>query len=142
MTRLRSALVVMALAGASPALADCTISASGPVFGTYEPSAPLPLDAAGTIQFSCTSPALVTISTGSSGTYAVRTMRSGDSTLGYNLYTHANRNQVWGDSTGGTAVRNVGVGSRQSVPIFGRIPPSQDVAAGEYSDTLMVTFNF
>jgi spore coat protein U-like protein len=69
-------------------------------------------------------------------------MRNGVSALAYNLYTHANRNQVWGDSTAGTAVRNLGAGSRQSVAIYGRIPPLQDVADGAYSDTLMVTFNF
>ncbi len=141
-TRLRMALAVMALAGASPAVADCTISVSGPAFGTYDPSATTPLDVAGTIQYSCTSPALITISTGSSGTYAARKMRNGASTLAYNLYTHANRVQVWGDGSAGTAVRNVGNGSQQSVAIYGRIPPAQDVADGAYSDTLMVTFNF
>ncbi len=142
MTRLRTALAVMALVGSSPALADCVISVAGPDFGTYDPSAATPLDTAGSIQYSCTSPALVTLSTGSSGTYVERTMRSGTATLAYNLYTHANRNQVWGDSTGGTAVRNLGVGSRQTAAIYGRIPPLQDVAGGTYSDTLVVTFNF
>ncbi len=142
MKRVRTLLASMALAGASPALADCTVSVIGPAFGTYDPFASSPLDAVGSIRFSCTSAALVTISTGSSGSYSARTMLSGSSKLPYNLYRDAAHTSVWGDWTGGSTFAILGAGSNQSVPIYARIPPSQDVAPGTYSDTLMVTFYF
>jgi spore coat protein U-like protein len=69
-------------------------------------------------------------------------MRSGTATLQYNLFTNAGRTLVWGDGTGGTSVRTVGASRGQALPVFGRIPPLQDVASGSYSDTLVATFNF
>jgi spore coat protein U-like protein len=124
--------------------ASCTISATGPAFGTYDLFASAPLDAAGTLEFRCTEPSAVRIhiSPGGAGTYWPRAMRSGTATLQYNLFTNAGRTQVWGDGTGGTSDRTVGASRGQPVAVFGRIPPLQDVTSGTYSDTLVATFNF
>jgi spore coat protein U-like protein len=134
-------LLAMALEASA---ATCTVSGAGPQFGTYDLNASTPLDAAGTLDFRCNEPSAVSISisTGGSGTYSPRAMRSGAATLQYNLYTNAGRTQVWGDGTGGSTTRIVGAGRGQALPIFGRIPPLQDVASGTYSDTLVATFNF
>jgi spore coat protein U-like protein len=142
MPRLRVALAACLLTAASGASAACTMSVSGPVFGTYDPFASTPLDAAGSVRFSCTSPAAILLSTGSSGSYAPRTMRSGSSTLAYNLFTDAARTSVWGDWTGGSTLRLVGAGNDQTIPIYGRVPPLQDPGPGAYGDTLIVTFYF
>jgi len=71
-------------------------------------------------------------------------MVSGSEPLFYNLYR--DRQVIWGDGTGGTQaylIKNP-QGNNQdiSVPIFGRIPPSQNVGVGSYSDTITVTLNF
>ncbi|MGA8892119.1 MAG: spore coat U domain-containing protein [Anaeromyxobacteraceae bacterium] len=145
MTALRAAVAASLLAVAGSASAACTIfAATGPAFGTYDVLSTLPLDAAGAISYRCTPPRpQVLLSTGSSGTFAARTLRSGDSTLQYNLYLDSARTQVWGDGSGGseTAAPNPGNVTR-TIPIFGRIPARQDAAAGAHFDTIVVTFVF
>ncbi len=141
-------IALLALAAvADHARAACTIQAAvGPAFGTYDPVAGNAVDAAGSITYQCTpqKPA-VWLSTGSSGTYAARTLRSGGNTIQYNLYLDAARTIVWGDGSGGSSidVANPAPGnSTKSIPVYGRIPPRQDAAAGTYSDTIVVTFAF
>jgi spore coat protein U-like protein len=143
--RLRALLATCVLATAFEAsAATCTVSGAGPQFGTYDLNASTPLDAAGTLDFRCNEPSAVSISisTGGSGSYSPRAMRRGAATLQYNLYTNAGRTQVWGDGTGGTSSLFVGASRGQALPVFGRIPPLQDVASGAYADTLVATFNF
>ncbi len=135
----------------------CTVSATGPAFGVYNPLSTTPLLANGQVSASCTltgttstTVSLVSsYSTGSSGTYALRTMLSGTSSLGYNLYYDAAFSQVRGDGTGGsqqggatmTLTRTAPTASVTSV-IYGRIPALQDVAPGSYLDTIVVTVTY
>jgi spore coat protein U-like protein len=145
MDRLRAAFAACVLAIAVEAgAATCTVSATGPNFGTYDLFSSAPLDAAGSINFQCNEPSamLVFISTGGSGSYSARAMRSGAATLQYNLYIDAGRVVVWGDLTGGSGARFLASSRGQTIPIFGRIPPLQDAASGVYADTLVATFNF
>ena len=141
MTRLRLLAAVLLLGLARTALAACTISAVGPSFGIYSPFATAPLDAAGTITFSCTSPAMVGMGPGNSGNWRLREMRSGPNRLRYNLYVDANRTIIWGEP-GGPNGATVGAGQNQRVPIYGRIPALQDVVPGSYTDTVMLIFHF
>jgi spore coat protein U-like protein len=139
----------LALSGAAKA-SSCSIDAVGAVaFGVYDPLNASATDSAGTITYTCNGPggllngsAVVTLSQGSSGNYAQRTMQSGANVLGYNVYVDAARTRVWGDSTGGTFPGFAPVGRAQSLPVYGRMPPGQNVASGSYSDTLTVTFFF
>jgi len=89
---------------------------------------------------------MITLSIGNGTSYATRRMVSGGEQLFYNLYRDAARQVIWGDGTGGTQaylIKNP-QGNNQdiSVPIFGRIPPSQNVGVGSYSDTITVSLNF
>jgi spore coat protein U-like protein len=124
--------------------ATCSVSAAGLAFGTYDVSATAPLDVTGTVEFRCNEPSAVKIqfSPGSAGTFWPRTMRNGQALLEYNIYTNGSRSQVWGDGTNGTVTRNLGAGRGEPVAVFGRVPPLQNVPAGAYGDTLIVTFNF
>ncbi len=142
---LRTAAAVSLIALASNAHAVCTIfTAAGPAFGTYDTLSPAPLDGVGTISYRCTPPRpTVQISTGSSGSYSARTMRSGAATLRYNLYVDAARSRVWGDGSAGTFTDSPNPGNvTRSIPVYGRIPPNQDAASGSYSDTILVSFVF
>ncbi len=128
-------------------LLSCTISASAVSFGTYNPLTPTPLDTTGTLTYQCDFIVLpsITLTTGSSSTYAARTMLSGTDALSYNLYQDAVHLLVWGDGTGGTltytaliSVLNVPV----SVTVYARVPAQQNAPAGAYADTVVVTIHF
>lgn len=85
----------------------------------------------------------VEISAGSSGSYATRRMKSGNAGLDYNLYTSPTRTTVWGDGRNGTG--SVKVHRRDgtvSLTVYGRIPAGQNVRAGTYADTLIVSIDF
>jgi spore coat protein U-like protein len=156
-SRRMAAAVILCLAGATALASECSISASGVVFGSYEPSQLGPLDAAGTVGVTCwwrNPPGYtphdlnvsVRLGTGSSGTYASRTLRTGPNVLQYNLYADPARAQVWGDGTGGTAQRTTAVtvhrygpSVSQSLPVYGRIFALQDPGSGAYVDTIVVT---
>jgi spore coat protein U-like protein len=75
-------------------------------------------------------------------------MLSGGTSLGYNLYTTTARNVVWGDGFGGSVTvtltgGNVSGGVRRYTrSVFGRVPGSQNVGAGSYSDTITLTVTF
>jgi spore coat protein U-like protein len=75
-------------------------------------------------------------------------MFSGVNTLDYNLYFSTAYTQVWGDGSAGTfrgtATLFVSPGSPATArgTVYGMIPAGQDVAAGTYSDTIVMTVNY
>jgi spore coat protein U-like protein len=140
---LAALLSVLALPGAARAATSCTINATGAVaFGAYDWTSASPTDSLGTITYTCDGTALVFLSQGSSGNYTQRTMLSGANSLGYNLYTDAARSAVWGDFFNGGTVEFAPAGTRLQLQVYGRIPASQNVPPGSYSDSITVTFLF
>jgi spore coat protein U-like protein len=148
-------------AGLLPALAtgavSCTVTATGTLFGIYNPLSAAPTYANGQVQVSCTllSGGATTVnlvssySTGASGNYVTRTMPSGANKLNYNLYFDAAYTQVRGDGTGGSQTGGASLALTPGAPtqtasgtIYGRIPAGQDVAAGNYADTIVVTITY
>lgn len=147
---LLAAAMAAALIVGTPAEA-CTVSATGVMFGAYDPRAASPDDGTGAIDISChprDQSVNIALSTGSSGSFWARRMSSGAAQLDYNLYTATSRTIVWGDGSGGTSTvtlteGNVSGGRRRfSADIFGRIPALQNVPAGSYVDTIVVTVTF
>lgn len=150
---LRARFIVAAafmLGLAAPAHADCTISVTGVAFGTYDPMGASQLDGTGSVRLDCrhNDDPIVSIGPGGSGNQAARRMANGADTLQYNLFTDAARTVTWGNGTGGTAThappvtQSVGLRRIRQSPIYGRIPPRQNVRAGTYSDSLFVTVSF
>jgi spore coat protein U-like protein len=148
-------------AGWLPALAaaavSCTVSATGPLFGIYNPLSATPTYANGQVQATCTllSGGATTVnlvssySTGRSGSYVLRSMAAGTSILNYNLFFDAAYTQIRGDGTGGSQTGGASFSLTPGNPtqsttstIYGRIPASQDVAAGAYADTIVVTVTY
>lgn len=158
----RALLLLLAGVGGQALAQDCRLATNPLAFGTYDPIETVaPLDASTQFLVDCRGPSQVTftatLSPGNSGTYAPRELRLGASRLPYNLYRDAARTIVFGDGTGGTqaAVCTTGTtgngctGSnppgpdrRATVPVYGRIPPGADPAAGPHSDTIIVTVTF
>lgn len=134
----------------------CTVSASGIVFGNYNPLSPTGDSAVGSWNVTCnaigsgsaTVAGTLTLSTGSSGSYAARTMKSGPQALQYNIFTSPSHTQVIGDGSAGTfALSDAGTVTAGQVyqitgSLYGFMPPSQDVAAGTYTDSIVVTVTY
>ena len=132
---------------APPAIGACSISTSGVAFGTYNVFAASPLDSTGSVTYRCTSTLNIniTLNNGGAGTFNLRRMLNGAQALNYNLYLDASRTTIWGDGTGGTQrYTNTNAPNNQNVTvtIYGRIPASQDVSAGAYSNSITATINF
>ena len=143
-------LAAAALLASSPAYGACTASTTAVSFGTYDTLSPANDDSAGTVLADCNAGErnlVVSISGGSSGSIAARTLRNGAITLNYNLYTTAARNVIFGDGvTGSTVVMNFvnssGGVRHYDATVYGRIPPLQAVGAGLYTDVVTVTVTF
>ncbi len=144
-----SMLLLTAPCLAAP-LGTCSVSPAGSIsFGNYDVFSTRPLDSTGAIQITCdmTQPHLiVSIGPSQNGSgFNPRYMKtSSGGLLGYNLFTDAARTAIWGDGTGGTRtiMQKVLKNTPLNVTIYGRIPASQDVGVGRYSDSLIVTITW
>jgi spore coat protein U-like protein len=144
------ALALLGVACAARADAGCTVSGGGSVaFGTYNVFTASADDSTGQFSWRCdffTFPSVrITLTHGTgSTTFRPRRMTSATDSIEYNLFLDTARTNIWGDESEGTAAyygRYKGSGNMQ-VYIYGRIPASQDVSVGTYSDTVTVVINF
>jgi spore coat protein U-like protein len=134
----------------------CTVNATGIAFGNYNPLIPAGDSSVGSWTVTCnaigsgsaTVAGTLTLSTGSSGTYTARTMKSGTQSLQYNIYLTPSHTQVIGDGSAGTfALSDSGTVTAGQIyqisgSMYGFMPPSQDVPAGNYSDSIVVTVTY
>jgi spore coat protein U-like protein len=134
---------------------NCTISANTLAFGAYDPvvtNQTSPLDQSTTVNVACTNgtSAKITfgqganadIGGGSTDSAPLRRLSDGTNFLNYNLYKAADRLTVWGNDDA-TSVTYTGIGSGESVSVFGRIAGGQNKPAGSgYTDTVVATITF
>jgi spore coat protein U-like protein len=129
--------------------ASCSVTTTPVVFNNYDVFSASPTNSSGRIVVNCnllpsqSMQVAISISTGGSGTFNTRQMKSATNSerLNYNLYTDPSCSAIWGDGSGGTSTVAARV-SRQSsltAPVYGTIPARQNLSAGNYSDTLVVT---
>jgi spore coat protein U-like protein len=155
-----SALSLMALLASfahAATVVNCTASAGGIAFGVYNPLSAVANASTGTLRVTCNGSGNgrakitlnITLSTGLSGSYAMRKMFSGVNTLNYNIFWSTAYNQIVGDGSGGSVAGSVGpfrvaAGGVNVVTetFYGLIPASQDVAPGSYSDVITVTVTY
>jgi spore coat protein U-like protein len=134
--------VTLIAVSATPASAvTCSVSSPGVAFGNYSTLVSSALDGAGDIGVSCdvSTPFTVRLSAGS-GTIDQRVMTAGTSQLKYNLYTDSARTTIWGDGVTGSTVS--ATGTAVTLTAYGRIPALQNVVAGSYSDSLVITVTY
>ena len=152
------AVAVMAVGGPAAAtcnnlLCICTATTLGVGFSTYDPTSSTDNTSTGSVTVSCILTILsagsysISLSPGQSGSYASRSMTYAGSTLSYNLYTAAGSPApVWGDGTGGsqtvTGSFSASLINSQTFYVYGRAPAKQNVAAGPYADTVLVTVTY
>ena len=135
------------IAQPSHAAVNCSIAATPVGFGSYDVFAASPNDnGIGTLTIVCAGGGPgnypVTLSTGQSGSYTSRVMKSGTNPLNYNLYTTAARTTVWGDGTSGSSFMPAAKNFTTNLPVYGRIPAGQDANVGAYTDSITATVTF
>lgn len=125
----------------------CDITSAALAFGLYDPSNNFPTDGVGTVDLSCTNlntaapnGATVALSISPTGN---RKMTANGHALNYGIYSNSARSLNWGD---GAAAPMLGTGAMRAnetknlrFTLYGRIPPLQNIAAGNYSDSLLLT---
>jgi len=146
---------VPALCGA--VTVNCTTTATGIALGIYNPLNTVGTASTGTVSVTCsatgsgTTTVTVTaaLSTGSSGSYTTRTMRSGSNVLDYYIYLSPAYAQIFGNGTGGSYsisegpfTISAGQGGSGSGTMYGYIPPLQNAVPGTYSDVITVTVTY
>ena len=157
-SRLRSrflglfALAAIGLSASSAGLAasSCELATSGGLsFGSYNAGSAANINATGTFQYKCLgfslpATAVVTAATGSSGTYAYRTMMNGSNTLRYQLYTDPGRTIVFAtQASGGAITLNLdNLNSFRTVNFYGTVPAGQAPPPGVYNDSLNLTLTY
>lgn len=123
----------------------CSIVASSNMaFGSY---AGVQADSTSTLSATCSNLTPYNIGldagTGTGATVTDRKMTGpGSDTLTYHLFRDSGRTLNWGNTVGTDTVSSTGTGSAQSFTIYGRLPASQFVQSGGYSDTITVTLTF
>lgn len=154
MKRARALFAAACLFGCGAAhAASCSISAQSVGFGNYDPLAAPSTDANGQVTVTCSNlinlllTYSVSLSSGTSGSYATRKMASGANRINYNLFLDPTRLIVWGDGTAGTLkvgntylITVLGVSANHTV--YGRMPARQNVPVGAYSDTITATVEY
>ena len=141
--------VVMLCAGAWEARAEtCTVAVTSLNFGSYNVFASTPTDSTATIVIDCNGNARdlrISIGRGSASSFGARRMSKGSERLFFNVYRDAARTAIWGDGTGGSQVEIVDrVQNNQphQVAVYGRVPAGQDVSAGSYTESVIVTIDY
>jgi spore coat protein U-like protein len=124
----------------------CRVEANGMAFGQYDVFRSSPTDSTSSLSFECTSGGRpISISLERNWWEIYRILQSGSQWMYYNIYLDASRTQVWGDGSLGSQLyynSNPPKKKEVTVPMYGRIPASQDVGLGQYSDSITVVVNF
>jgi len=127
---------------------SCSVNSGSLAFGAYDPTATGNLDVAGSIWLTCTNlgPATIKLNDGQNGTGTLgnpnrhmHNVTNGGPDLAYSLFSDIGRNTPW---EGVTGVSFTGSGDEDSVPVYGRITELQNVAPGNFSDTVTITVTY
>ena len=131
---------------------SCSVATTAVTFGTYVPTTLKTSN--GNVAVTCSALVLFTASyvismaKGNSTTYTPRFMNLLGVHLNYNLYTTAGFASICGDGTGGTVTISdsytaVVIGPvTRNYTVFGRIPASQFVNTGTYTDAVLVSVTY
>lgn len=86
----------------------------------------------------------VGLNNGLNASGAIRRMRQGTSGnyVNYELYRDPGRLNRWGTTIGTNTVPGTGTGLEQTLTVYGRVPATQTVPAGSYSDVITVTVSY
>lgn len=132
---------------------NCTISSGIMNFNNYDPvvtnaAADLLVTQANAFSVACTKGAVTTIGAdvGANAAGAVgttRAMTNGTNFLSYELYVDISRTNIWQTTGASNLINYTSTGkAAASQTIYGKVVAGQDVAAGSYTDSVVMTINF
>lgn len=161
----RTLAVLFALTAASAAIAETkttnfnvlltvtkacnfTSAASDVNFGSNLSTA-TDIDTAGSLRVTCTKGTPFTIGlnagNGTGATTAARKMKSATAgntdEVPYVLYRDSGRTENWGDAASPDTLGSAGLGTEQTLQVFGRVP-SANFKADSYSDVIVATVTY
>jgi spore coat protein U-like protein len=124
---------------------SCTVTNGTLAFGDYAPTGATNVDQAGTFSVACTKGTDATVGLGDGNNFlsGARRMTDGTEFLTYQLYKESGRTNVWGNAGG--ALVTLGAASSnaaQTLTVYGRIPPGQDVGVGSFGDSVQITVTY
>ena len=138
--------VVITSAIAPAAIAQCSWTQQPPAvaFGTYQTfnGGGNTSSTSGTIQCIGTETFTVTLDKGGAGSYLPRKMNG---LASYNIYVDSAQTIIYGDNTGGTfaySATNASGTNLYSGTVYANAPAAQDLAPGNYTDSLIATLSF
>lgn len=121
----------------------CALTGATLDFGTYTAGQTTDRDARIDIAYTNCGPGTITMELDGGGAADVnaRKLRSGTNVLNYNLYRETARTAIFGTGVNAKTATLTGVASG-SLSVWGRIPKSQAVPVGTYTDTVNITLTF
>lgn len=152
MKQFKTLAILIALLLISNAEAACRLGFTQLQFGNYNPQISTATMGFGTVSATCDfrgpnnnfTTGQVRINLGVSNTTnnfnrSMRTVRN--ERLNYNAYTDQTLSRVWGDGTFNTSPLTATLGRNQSRTwtYYGSIPQLQNIPAGTYSDSMVIT---
>lgn len=124
---------------------DCTVTATNLAFGTVGILS-ANVDATSTITVTCTPNTAYKVGlnagTASGSTVDNRLMTNGSETMAFQLYSDAQRTQIWGDTVSTNTVGGSGTGQAKNITVYGRIPPQPTPQVGNYSTEITATITY
>jgi spore coat protein U-like protein len=125
-------------------ITSCTVTGGSLAFGNYDPTLATNLDQNGSFIVACTKGTSPIVGLNNGANFATsRRMSNGTDFLEYEIYKETGRTNIWGNA-GGAAVTlgPMTTNAPQTVTVFGRVTPAQNVGTGGYSDTVLITVTF
>jgi spore coat protein U-like protein len=103
-------------------------------------------DQTSTIGMTCTGRTAwnVGLNNGQNASGSIRRMRLGATSnyVAYELYSDPGRTTRWGNTINTDTIPGTGTGLAQSLTVYGRVPATQTVPSGSYSDIITVTVTY
>lgn len=127
------------------AAAACTVSATGVAFGLYDPLGSSAVDSLGEVEVTCPDSTAynITLSEGQGSFSNRHLINASNDVLAYNLFTDATYQFVWGDGAAGNESVSGSANNTGTLhSVHGRIPGGQNIPAGSYNDTIVVTVTY
>jgi spore coat protein U-like protein len=126
--------------------AGCTVTATSVAFGSQSVLAAA-TSGTGTLGVTCTNTTPYNVGldagSGAGATVAVRKMTGPASAIiNYGLFQNAAFTTAFGNVVGTNTVAGTGIGTSQTITVYGQVPAQSSPAPGSYADVVNVTITF
>ncbi|MDX1810565.1 MAG: spore coat U domain-containing protein [Gammaproteobacteria bacterium] len=142
-------LILLQCSALAHAASNCSANVSPLNFPPYDMFDGAPSQSQTEIAINCDTdlPYVVKIGPGQNalGDFSRRQLLSGDggNPLFYNLFLDSSYSRIWGDGNGFSEFYSgVGLGRPEILRVFGRIPVSQNIRPGLYTDSVIITIEW